>query len=205
MLVKIDNNGNVLFGADTASTSAKNMILYLIALLAKSDDGITYDPTSSITDIQYNNGTITWQEGGSTQSYSYGTSDLQDFLSDALVRAYPESSGLTEEDMRRILGIDADQSLVANLEAGFYTKTGLDEKLSLYPSLEQLNTALAPIAKTTDIAAVSEDLAAIPATVATKVTKKLSDKLNGIEKTAKQSRDFTVAGAALNTVLEVTK
>lgn len=128
MLVRIDPSGNVLFGSDNATASAKNMVLYLIAVLAKSRLGIEYDQNSSIKDIEYDDETtqIHWTENGSQQSYAFNTSSMQQMLNSAFNEAFPALT-ISDIDMvvRLALGISDDENAVDVISAQHESQTGV--------------------------------------------------------------------------------
>lgn len=82
MNIRIDSSGNLLVGTDSASTTAKQFLLFLLSQLHENPAStFNYDDHSDIKDVAYDSDThtLTWLEGGNQQSYSMTTSDLQNY------------------------------------------------------------------------------------------------------------------------------
>lgn len=81
---RIDASGNILVGDDTASTTAKYLLLYIVAMAhADSNITVTYDENTVCSNVSFNRatGVLAWDEDGQTQTYSFdNTSALQAFL-----------------------------------------------------------------------------------------------------------------------------
>lgn len=156
MLVRIDPSGNVLFGSDSATASAKHMVIYLVAILAKSRIGIEYDQNSSIKDIEYDDETtqIRWTENGSQQSYVFNTSSMQRMLNSAFNEAFPTLT-ISDIDMvvRLALGVSDDENAVDVINAQHESQTGVITD-ALTNAQSAINTATA-----NTVAAVKGDLA----------------------------------------------
>lgn len=169
MLLRIDAGGNVLFGTDTASTDAFHMVLYLVALLSQSQDGIQYDPDSGIKDIQYDpeTTTITWEAYGSTQSYVYNTMSMQSMLNEAIHTAFPELTiELIEQRVRQIMGVASSENVVGKIAEGVTAATTTIEGDVTSATSQIIDAMPSPVDLTvvTDAVAASEAavIAALP-------------------------------------------
>lgn len=81
---RIDASGNILVNNDTASTTAKYLLLYIVAMAhADSNVTVSYDENTVCSNVSFNRttGVLSWDEGGQTQTYSFdNTNALQAFL-----------------------------------------------------------------------------------------------------------------------------
>lgn len=97
---RIDANGTLLVGSDSASTSAKHALLLLIALLNQNDKvTLTADPDSTVQNIAYDGSTdvLSWEESGSGQTYSLGSAvELQSLFSTSYAEAFKPNTEVLE-------------------------------------------------------------------------------------------------------------
>lgn len=92
MNIRIDTSGNLLIGLDSASTTAKQFLLFLLSQLqANPTSALEYDDQSAIKDIIYDEATheLSWTENGSTQTYSMTTTDLQTYIGNCIAVIEP--------------------------------------------------------------------------------------------------------------------
>lgn len=114
---RIDASGNILVGSDTASTTAKYLLLYIVAMAqADSNVDVTYDENTVCSNVSFNRatGVLSWTENGQTQTYSFdNTSDLQAFLEQIHgdVETGSAEPGLTLSDLH-----DVRDAIIAHID-----------------------------------------------------------------------------------------
>lgn len=102
MNIRIDTSGNLIIGSDSASTTAKQFLLFLLSQLQLNPaSSFTYDENSNVKNIAYDADThqLTWDENGSGQSYSMTTADLQNYVGSCINVIEPSEYATTADVM----------------------------------------------------------------------------------------------------------